>query len=451
MLAPVTRPGLALTAICLGFLMITLDATIVNVALPAIRSDLGGTLEGLQWVVDSYTIALAALLLTAGAGSDQAGARRAFQLGLVVFALSSAACALAPGQAVLVAARAVQGVGAAVLLPASLALIVHQFPDARRRAHALGIWGGMSGLGLAAGPVLGGFAVDLVGWRTIFLVNLPVTVLAVLLTRWTVAEAPRQRQVGVDLAGQLLSVAALGCLAAGMIEAGQRGWTSPVVLGLLAVGVCAAIGFVLVEANASAPMLPLGVFRNRAFSAASAIGFLFNFCLYGTLFVLSLYLQQSLHLVPWAAGLALLPLTLAVGTNAFLAGRVVARLGTRAPMVAGGIAGALGSAVLATLDVHGPLAVLLVGSVLFGCCSLAMPAMTATAMSSLGPAQAGLGSGVLNAARQTGGALGVALLGSLLGGAQDLIAPRASMVLVALAFSAIVLLAVAGTRSRSRS
>lgn len=437
---------MALTAICLGFLMITLDATIVNVALPAVRASLGGTLGGLQRVADSYTVVLAAALLSAGTAADRLGARRVFLIGLAVFATASAACALAPSLAVLIGARAVQGLGAAGLLPPSLTLIVHQFPDPKRRAHALGVWGGMSGIGLAAGPVLGGLAVAALGWEAIFLVNVPVGIVAMALTRWTVSETPRRAASRFDLAGQVLGALALGGLSAGLIQAGQLGWSEPVVVALLVLGLAAAVGFAAVERAVAAPMLPLAVFGNRAFSAAAGVGLLFNFCLYGALFCLPLYLQQVRGESALAAGLTLLPMTAAVGLNAFLGGRATGRLGPRTPMVAGAIAGALGAAVLALTGPATPWAQVVAGSVLFGVVSLAMPSMTSVAMHALPSSRAGMASGVLNAARQTGSALGFALLGSLLTAGSGGIDLRLPFLTVAACYAVALGLAVLATR-----
>jgi len=407
---------MALAAICLGFVMITLDATIVNVALPAIRASVGGSVTGSQWVVDAYTIVLAALLLSAGSAADRLGARRLFVVGLAVFTVGSAACAAAPTEVALVVTRAVQGAGAAALLPASLALIVHQFPDRARRMRALGIWGGMSGLGLAAGPVLGGLAVGLVGWRAIFVVNVPVALLAVGLTRRAVAESPHRRGAAFDLPGQLLSAAALAALVAGFIEAGPLGWTAPATLVLFGAGLAAGVAFVVVEGRRTSPMLPLAVFRSVPFRGGVLFGVLFNFTLYGVLFCLSLYLEQTLGYSALAAGAILLPLTVAIGGNALASGRLTARLGSRVPMTIGATAGLVGAVLFALLGTGGPLALLVVGSLVFGCSAQAMPAMTSLTMHALPASQAGLGSGVLNAARQTGGALGVAVLGSLLSG-----------------------------------
>lgn len=436
------RQALALTALCLGFLMITLDATIVNVALPAIRASLGGDVGELQWVADAYTLALAAVLLSAGTAADILGARRVFLAGLTAFVLASVVCALSPDLPALIIARGVQGLGAAGLLPPSLTLIVHQFPDPKRRAHALGVWGGMSGIGLAAGPVLGGLAVATLGWEAIFLVNVPVGIAAIVLTRMTVVAGPRRPGARFDLAGQLLAALALGCLAAGLIRAGQGSGTAVVVL--LVVGVLAAVAFTMAERRVATPMLPPRVFRNRAFTAATAVGMLFNFCLYGTLFCLPLYLQQVRGQSALTAGLALLPMTAVVGTNAFLGGRVTGRFGPRVPMVLGSLAGATGAVMLALAGPVTPLVQVLAGSMVFGFVSLAMPAMTSVAMHALPAHQSGMASGVLNAARQTGSALGFALLGSLLvvGGGIDLDLPFA---IVAACYVGAAMLALTAT------
>ncbi|MCR6484605.1 MFS transporter [Amycolatopsis sp. OK19-0408] len=418
---------LALGAVCLGFLMITLDATIVNLALPAIGADFGEpSTAALQWVVDAYTVTLAAFLLTWGAAGDRWGSRRVFEVGVAVFVLASIACALADDALWLIAARAVQGAGAAALLPSSLALIVHQFPDARQRAHALGVWGGMSGAGLAAGPVLGGLAVGLADWRLVFAVNVPVGIVAIVLTRRAVAEPPRHETTRLDFAGQLFGTASLAGFVAGFIESGHAGWFAPATLVLLAGGVVAGVVFVAVEKRVAEPVLPLGVLKIRNYAVATGIGGLFNFCLYGTLFCLALYLQRAWSLGALAAGLALVPLTVVVALNAFFSGRLTGRFGPRVPMVAGALAGLAGAAGFALLPADRALVVFVVVSVVFGGCSLAMPAMTSLAMNSL-PGKAGLAAGVLNASRQTGGAIGVALVGALL--------PAAGMWLVAAGYA----------------
>ncbi|MEV4144102.1 MFS transporter [Amycolatopsis sp. NPDC049691] len=429
---------LALSAVCLGFLMITLDATIVNLALPAIGAEFGEpSVAALQWVVDAYTVTLAAFLLTWGAAGDRWGSRRVFEAGVAVFVVASVGCALAGDATWLIAARAVQGAGAAALLPSSLALIVHQFPDARERARALGVWGGMSGVGLAAGPVLGGLAVGLADWRLVFAVNVPVGIVAIVLTRRAVAEPPRQ-DTHLDLAGQLFGTASLAAFVAGFIEAGHAGWLAPATVALLAGGVVAGAVFVAVEKRVREPVLPLDTLKIRNFAVASGIGGLFNFCLYGTLFCLALSLQRAWSLGALAAGLALVPLTMAVGLNAFFSGRLTGRFGARVPMVAGALAGLAGAIGFALLPAGRALVPFVVVSVVFGCCSLAMPAMTSLAMNSL-PGKAGLAAGVLNASRQTGGAIGVALVGAL--------PPATGMWLVAGGYALVVGLAFAERQS----
>ncbi|QRP44328.1 DHA2 family efflux MFS transporter permease subunit [Amycolatopsis sp. FDAARGOS 1241] len=407
---------LALTAVCLGFVMITLDATIVNLALPAIGAEFAElSTAALQWVVDSYTVALAAFLLTWGAAGDRWGSRRVFEVGTAVFVVASIACAAAGSLPWLVAARAVQGAGAAALLPSSLALIVHQFPDPGARARALGVWGGLSGVGLAAGPMLGGLAVGLADWRLVFAVNVPIGLIAIVLTRRCVTETTPHQRTRLDVVGQVLGTAALACVVAGFIEAGHAGWTDATTLVLIVAGVVAGIAFVVAEKVITAPVLPLGVLKVRDFAVATAIGGLFNFCLYGTLFCLALFLQRVWHLGALTAGLALVPLTLAVGLNAFFSGGLTHRFGSRVPIIAGGLTALAGSAGLALLPHDRAPVPLIVFSLVFGCCSLAMPAMTSLAMNAL-PGKAGLAAGVLNAARQTGGAVGVALVGGLLPG-----------------------------------
>ena len=408
------RTRTALIAVCLGFFVIQLDVTIVNVALPTIQHEIGGTVGGLQWVVDSYTLALASVMLTAGSMADRGGARRVFLIGLAGFAAGSAACAAAPDLPVLIAARAVQGLGASALLPCSLALIVHRFPDPGARARALGVWGAMGSAGVALGPVLGGGLIALAGWRSIFLVNIPVCALTAGLLLRYVPESPTDPGRHSDIPGLLLGVAALAGVTAAFIKAGQRGWLAPVPVLLVAAGLVAAVCFVLTERRQAAPMLPLGLFRARAFSAGTGVGALFNLCLYGALICVSLFLQEARHESALATGLLILPMSVAVAAGSLASGGLTARFGPRRPMIAGLTLAAAGAAVLATVGETTPLAVLVAGSVVLGLTSLAMPAMTAAVVGTAGPENAGVASGVLNAARQAGGALGVAVLGSLL-------------------------------------
>ena len=419
-----SRPRLALLALCMAFFVVQLDATVVNVALDTIAHDLGGGIGAQQWIVASYTVALAAGMLTAGSLGDRYGARRVCVAGLVVFGLASAACTFAPTMGWLVAARTVQGFGAAGLLPCSLALIVGQFPDPKKRAGALGVWGGIGSLGMATGPVVGGSLIALADWRAIFLVNVPFSLVTIALVYLSVVESPR-RERRTDPAGLVLGIVALGALTGGLIEAGQRGWTDPLSVALIVVGVLGGVGFVLVERRRTEPMLPLSMFSSRPFSGGAVAGGVFNFCLYGTLLVVALFLQSVLGESAFRAGMLVLPLTVAVGIGATVSGRLTARFGPRLPMLAGYGMGALGTVVLAFAGPTGPLWLVVTGSVVLGFCSIAMPAMTSVTMSGVDPAHTSLGSGVLNTARQAGGALGAAVFGTLLtvGGAMSLTWP----------------------------
>ncbi len=404
--------ALGLTAISLGFLMITLDATIVNVALGPIGADLGGGLSTAQWIVSGYTLAFAALLLSAGALADRIGLRTGFLVGLAVFGLGSAACACATSLTALIVARVVQGAGAAALMPCSLALIAHMFPEARERRRALSLWGGASGIGLAAGPVLGGVLTAAFGWRAIFLVNLPIAAAAAELLRRHVQETPRHRHP-LDLPGQTLATLGLAALTGGFIIAGSNGWDGRLTLALLVAGIASAGGFALVERTVEHPMVDPALFRERTFSIAVALGVIFNFCLYGSIFCLAVDLHRAHGLDALATGLALLPMTVVTGTMAFLSGRLVSHIGEWPTIVVGLTAGAAGALIHYVAGVDG-VTWLIVSSLPVGVTAVAMPAMTAVAMSHAPGDRIGLASGVFNASRQTGGALGVAVLGTLL-------------------------------------
>jgi DHA2 family methylenomycin A resistance protein-like MFS transporter len=449
--APATGPApsrtarrLGLAAICLGFLMITIDATIVNVALGPIVADLGGSLAGAQWIVSAYTIAFATFLLSAGAWADRIGSRRAFLIGLGVFGLGSAACAAAPSMGTLVAARAAQGLGAALLMPCSLALITHTFPAGAERRNALAVWGGISSIGLAGGPVLGGALVDGIGWRFIFLVNLPVAALAAVGVLAYVTETPRHRHP-FDLPGQVLVVVALAGLSGGFILAGSLGWTAAATLALLALGVAAVVGFWRVERTVPLPMIPPELFRRRQFRAVVAVGGIYNFGFYGTLFCLALLFHEKLGLSPFDTGLALLPLTGVIGMIAFSSGRLIARLGEWRAMIISLSCGTVGATLLAIFGGES-VATTILFSVPFATVSLCMQAMTALAMEGAPVERIGLAAGVQNAARQAGGALGVALLGTLLATGSGL-SLHLPLALVAALYLVSVGLTVAGRRA----
>jgi MFS transporter, DHA2 family, methylenomycin A resistance protein len=423
--------------------MITLDATIVNVALRAIGADLGGAPSTAQWVVDGYTVAFASLLVLAGSLADKTGVRAGFLIGLALFVLASAACAVAGSVAFLIAARVAQGMGAAWLMPCSLALITHSFVEPQARRRALAVWGAMSGVGLAAGPVVGGILVASIGWRAIFLANVPIGVAAAwLLTRH--AQETTRRRRALDLPGQLLAIVSLAALTGAFISAGARGWTAGVTVALGVCGLLSATAFVLVERTVREPLIDPGLFRDRTFTIAVAIGFLFNFCLYGSIFCLAVGLAAQRGWTALQTGLALLPMTVVTAAMALLAGRLVPRLGEWRVVVVGLASGALGATLVALYGSGAHLAALLLSTVPIGFTALAMPAMTGLAMGSVPRLRLGLSAGVFNTSRQAGGALGVAVLGTILtSGPGASVSLRPAFLLTAGAYGLAVALAAA--------
>src|ERR1051325_213131 len=312
MTSPMTKrsrlaTSLTLVAMSLGYGVVQLDVTIVNTALSSIGTALGGGVAELQWVVSAYTIAFAALILSAGALGDRLGARKVFAWGFVLFAAASLACALAPSAALLIAARAIQGVGAAVLVPNSLALLNHAYPDETDRGRAVGIWAAGASLALTAAPPAGGGLIALVSWRSIFLVNLPIGLAGLWLTWRYAADTPRGKHE-LDLPGQVLAIGALGVLAATIIEGGRIGWSNVWVLAGVAAFVILGALFVAQERRAAHPMLPLTLFRNRMFALTALVGLLVNIAFYGLIFVFSLYFQQTNHWSAFMTGLAFVPM-----------------------------------------------------------------------------------------------------------------------------------------------
>ncbi|WP_423394911.1 MFS transporter [Burkholderia sp. LMG 21824] len=409
-----------------GFVVTQLDVTIVNIALAHLAGDLHLPVAGLQWVVDAYTLAFAVLMLSGGALGDRFGARRLYLAGLVLFALASLACGAASAPAMLIAARALQGVGAAAMLPNSLALLNDACRhDPHLRARAVGWWTAAGSISIAAGPVVGGLLIAAWGWRGIFLVNLPLcaaglaAAFAWIPARRAVAApaAPSRSVSALDLRGQLIAIAMLTALTGAVIEWRPLGLTHPVVAGGFALAALAALAFVAAETRTATPMLPLSLFRHRTFSAAVLFGICVNLTYYGTVFVLALYLQRARGESALQAGLAFLPLTGGFLLSNLASGRVVARHGPRAPMLAGALVAALGYGSLHFIDASTPLAVLLVPFLLIPTgMGFAVPAMTTAVLASVAPERAGIASAVLNTARQAGGAMGVAAFGALAGG-----------------------------------
>ncbi len=397
--------------------MVIVDATIVNVALPSIGRELGGSVSDLQWIVDAYTVVFAGLLLSAGSLGDRMGARRLFDAGLILFTVASAACAAAPSVTFLIAARVVQGVGAALLVPSSLALLRAAYEKPAERARAVGAWGAIAGVGAASGPVLGGVLVGLVSWRAVFVVNIPLGILGLVLAAKHLPKAGERTATGFDPPGQVLGVLALTLLTFGLIEGGAAGWTSPLALVALIAFVPATVGLIAVERHTSDPMLPLSLFRSRTFSGASFVGLAINLGFYGQLFALSLYFQHVRGYSALVTGLALLPEGVFVAVSSIVSGRVTSRTGPRVPMLAGLLCGTAGFAGLIVAGANTSYLVLVVPLIAAGFgMAFTMPAATAAIIEAAPAERAGIASGVLNAARQAGGAIGVALLGTLIAG-----------------------------------
>ena len=406
----VRRERLTLLAMCFGLFMIMLDNTIVNVALPSIQRDVHASPETLAWTVNAYVVAFAALILLGGKLGDRFGRRRMFVVGLAIFTAASAACALSTTAGALVAARAVQGVGAALLNPLSLSILVATFPR-RRLSAAIGVWAGISGLGLAIGPLLGGVLVENADWSAVFWINVPIGIVAAFVTLHAVRESRDLTLRSVDLPGAALVTLALFCVVWGLIKSDTHGFGSAYVIGFLVAGLGLLAAFVTWERRADDPMLPLSFFSRRLFSVSDAVMLLVGFAMFGAIFYGALFLQNIQGYSALQAGIRTLPWTLMILLVAPLAGRLNARIGARAPATVGMLLLAAGLYGLARLQADSPYSSIWPYFVLAGIgTALAMPTLSATAMSAIAATKAGVASGVLNTARQVGGALGIAVL-----------------------------------------
>jgi MFS transporter, DHA2 family, methylenomycin A resistance protein len=403
-----------------AFAVIQLDVTIVNVALSRISAEFGATMVDLQWVIDAYTLGFAALLLSAGVVVDRLGSKQVFVTGFVGFAAASLACGLAPSPGFLNATRAIQGIGAALLVPSSLAILNDACAhDSRLRARAIGIWTAAGGVAIAAGPVVGGLLLTGLGWRSIFLVNIPICAFGIALTlRWVPPTQPnREKQRSFDLPGQALAIVALTAFIGAIIEARPLGITHPMVAAGSLLALVAGAAFIAVEARTASPMLPLHFFRLPGFTPAVVFGVLANCTYYGIIFVLSLYLQKAMGYSTVQAGLAFIPLTATFIVSNIASGWMAGRTGSRAPMILGGLIATVGFCLLDRLGGRSTFMDMLPGFILIPAgMGLAVPAMTTAILSSVDRARSGTASAVLNAARQVGGAIGVATFGALVSG-----------------------------------
>ncbi|MFE7509987.1 MFS transporter [Streptomyces sp. NPDC057540] len=403
-----------LTVTCLGQFMVLLDNTIVGAALPDMQHRLHTQLTGLQWIVDAYVLLVAMLLLSGGVFADRFGRKRVYLTGVVVFTVASVLCSLAPSLGWLVAGRVLQGIGAAALSPASLALLIAAHPAPQERVKAIGLWAGFSGIGLAAGPVAGGVLTDAFGWPAIFLVNLPLGAVLLLVGLRSLEETRNPNAPAIDIPGTVLSVLWVGALTYGLIEGGARGWTSPVILGSFAAAAALLGAFLAVEARRSAPMLPLRLFRQRLFTVSNTAMIVVGFALMGSSFFFSqffVYVQGTSIL---RAGLQTLPVSLAMVVVSPYAGRLAARYGFRVVVTIGLALAGLGLLALGTVHAdtgYGQVWWRL-GAVGIGF-SLTMSPLTGAAIQAVSPQEGGLASGISSTTRQIGAVLGVALLGAV--------------------------------------
>jgi EmrB/QacA subfamily drug resistance transporter len=416
------HPHLTATLIlaCLAQFMVILDVSVVNVALPAIRGGLHFSEQNLQWVVNAYTVTFAGFLLLGGRAADLLGRRRVFVSGLILFGLASLAGGLAQSQTMLIAARAAQGLGGAVIAPASLSILTTTFAEGSARNRAVGIWGAMGGAGGAAGVLLGGVLTDVLGWRWILFINVPIAIVAAMAAEQLIAEG-RDTEVArrFDVAGALSATIGLSLLVLGIVRTDSTGWGSPATLGLMVAGIALLTAFVWIEGwFAKAPLMPLRIYRSRTLSSSNLVVLLVGGATFGMWFFVSLYLQQVLGYSPIKAGLAFLPMTLCIVAGSTFASRAVDRVGAKPLLVVGMFAQAIGLLLFTRVAVDGTyLGDMLAPSLLVAIgIGLAFVPATISAVAGVDSREAGLASGLVNTSRLFGGALGLAVLAAIAAG-----------------------------------
>ncbi|MEH6375218.1 DHA2 family efflux MFS transporter permease subunit [Streptomyces sp. KLMMK] len=407
------RRLLILAICCTSLLMVSLDNTILNVALPSMQRELGASVSGLQWTIDAYTLVLASLLMLAGSTADRLGRRRVFQAGLVLFTAGSVLCSLAPGLGWLIVFRMVQAVGGSMLNPVAMSIITNTFTDPRERARAIGVWGGVVGISMAAGPIIGGALVETTGWRAIFWINLPVGLAALAMTARYVPESRAATARRADPVGQLLVIALLGSLTYGIIEGAAAGWGSPLILGCFAVAAASLATLVPYERRRAEPLIEPRLFRSAPFSGATVTAVSAFAALGGFLFLNTLHLQNERGLSALDAGLYMLPMAVMCLVFAPLSGRLVGVRGPRLPLLLAGVAMTASGLLFAAFDAGSSDVLLFTAYVLFGIgFGLVNAPITNTAVSGLPRARAGVAAAVASTSRQVGSSLGVAVIGA---------------------------------------
>jgi EmrB/QacA subfamily drug resistance transporter len=408
------RPNLVLAICCMSLLMVSMDATIVNVALPALRRDLGAETAGLQWVIDAYTMVVASLLMLAGSLADRFGRRRTFQLGLVVFTSASALCSIAPGLHSLIAFRMLQAVGASMLNPVAMSIITNTFIEPKARARAIGMWGAVVGISMAIGPLVGGGLTQAIGWRSIFWINLPIGAAAIALAQRFVPESKAPRARRIDPLGQIFVLAGLASITYAVIEGPRRGWDSPLIVGLFVCSAAAIAGILLYEPRRTEPLLDLRFWRSLPFASATVIAVCMFATFSGFLFLNALYLQEVRGMSAFATGLCTLPLAVATSVCSPISGRMIGRFGTRPSLMIAGSAVAISALMLVGLDATTPLSWVISAYVVFGIgFGLVNAPITNTAVSGMPRTQAGVAAAIASTSRQVGASLGVAVGGSI--------------------------------------
>ncbi|MFC0063936.1 MFS transporter [Umezawaea endophytica] len=414
---PVRKP-LVLAICCMSLFIVGLDATIVNLALPSIREELDASVTGLQWTVDAYTLVLAALLVLSGSTADRLGRRRTFQTGLVLFSLGSLLCSIAPSVGLLIVFRMVQAAGGSMLNPVAMSIITNTFTEKRERARAIGVWGGVVGLSMAAGPLVGGALVETIGWRSIFWLNVPVGVLAIVLTALFVPESKAPNPRRLDPVGQLLVIVILAGTVFGIIEGPGKGWTSPLIIGCFTAAALALAALLFYEPRREDPLLELRFFRSIPFSGATVIAVCAFAALGGFLFLNSIYLQETRGFSALHAGLLTLPMAAMTAIFAPLSGRLVGAWGARVPLLVAGVGLTTAGLLLTRTGPDSPIALLVVAYTAFGIgFGMVNAPITNTAVSGMPTEQAGVAAAIASTSRQVGAALGVALIGAFAGSA----------------------------------
>lgn len=410
------HPNLILGICCLSLLMVAMDVTIVNVALPSIRQDLHASISGLQWVIDAYTMVVASLLMLAGSMADRFGRRRVFQIGMALFTLGSLLCSVAPSVQGLVAFRILQALGATMLNPVAMSIIANTFHEPKERARAIGVWGAVAGISMALGPVIGGALTETIGWRSIFWVNLPVGIAAMVLAARYIPESKAPRPRRVDPLGQLLVFVILATVTYAVIEGPHAGWGSTTIVGLFASAVLALIALLVYEPRRHDPLIDVRFFRSAPFSSATLIAVCSFSAFSGFLFLNALYLQEVRGLSAFHTGLCTLPLALATMLCSPLSGRLVGTHGTLPSLLVSGSATIVSALIMTQLTATTPLPILLFNYALFGVgFGMVNAPITNTAVSGMPKAQAGLAAAVASTSRQIGASLGVAVAGTILG------------------------------------